>query len=704
MRPLVQSWNDSPACPLPVQSADRPSLSEVPIRCPTEWTLLSAFQMKECGTVKPLDAAPTNMLFLGAMHAQFQRLSIGQKLFLAMAVLAGVAVLVSVIGLNSLRTLNARLNAVVDVSAEKAKLAARVKQDLLSITRAEKNIILSDRPEEWDAYAAFIDQTRAEMQERRAQLRDLAGESGKQQLDRFAATWDQWLAVDEQVRAFVRSNAQEQARKLSTGEGRTLADKCEALLTAIVDKNDADMSNDRRVSDGNYASTQLLVLLLSGAGLLAGGGLAFFVVRGITHHIGVLSTYARTVEATQDLSHPVPLIAEDEIGQLGRSFDAMRQSLSEAQEQQRRLAAIVANSNDAVVVSNPKGTITAWNRGAERMYGYTEDEALAMHVQDLVPEEKQEEMQQFTQALHGGEPVESFETQRLTKDGRTLDIELTVTRLSDQAGQSIVIATIERDITERKQFEQRLEQLVEKRTTALRAAQEQLVKQERLATLGQLAGSVAHEIRNPLGVIKNATYFLKEVQPDDGDEDIQESFEEIERGLANSDRIIRELLDYTRDPKTEHVTYALNDVIEQAMKDVEIPATVQLEKALAQGECHVHGDPGQMERLVGNLARNAVQAMPDGGALTVRSLSQNGHVCIEVADTGSGIAPEDLEKIFEPLYTKKAKGIGLGLAVSRRYAELNQGRLEVESQLGKGATFRVTLPLSSVQVLRTRHA
>ena len=512
------------------------------------------------------------------MRSPVPRLSLRQKLFLAMAVLTGVAVLVSLIGLNSLRTLNTRLHAVVGVAAEKIKLAARMKQDLLAITRAEKNLMLADRPEEWDVYAEFIDQTQAKMQEASKKLWALADETGRQQLDRFAAVWDQWLALNIQVEAFVRDNAPTRARELSAGRGRTLADKGEALLTAIIDKNDVDMAAERLSSYENYASTQTLILLLNGGGLITGVGLALFVLQNITRNLEVLSRYVRTVETTQDLSRPVPVMTDDEIGQLGRSFDAMRHSLNESREQQRR-------------------------------------------------------------------------------------------------------------------FEQRLEQLVEERTAALRAAQAQLVKQERLATLGQLAGSVAHEIRNPLGVIRNASYFLREVQAADADEDIRESFEEIERGLANSDRIISELLDYTRDPKTEHIVFALEEAVDQAIADVDIPPAVQLERLRDQSQLCVQGDPGQIERLIGNLLRNAVQAMPNGGTLSVRCLRQHGKACIEVADTGGGIAADDLEKIFEPLYTKKAKGIGLGLAMSRRYAELNQGRLEVESELGQGATFRVVLPL-----------
>jgi len=217
---------------------------------------------------------------------------------------------------------------------------------------------------------------------------------------------------------------------------------------------------------------------------------------------------------------------------------------------------------------------------------------------------------------------------------------------------------------------------------------------ERLVTLGKIAGGIAHEVRNPLGVIKNAVYFLKTCHGET-DEDTRESFAEIERALSRSNRIITELLDFARGSEPQHDQYSLGDAVAAAIADTNIPATIDVTPPEIPDPVFVRGDHEQIERILMNLIRNAVQAMPDGGSLSVSCTCDDENVVIEVTDTGEGIADGDIDKIFEPLYSRKAKGIGLGLAVSKRYAELNQGQLDVESKLGHGSTFRLSLPLDS---------
>lgn len=217
---------------------------------------------------------------------------------------------------------------------------------------------------------------------------------------------------------------------------------------------------------------------------------------------------------------------------------------------------------------------------------------------------------------------------------------------------------------------------------------------ERLAAIGALAGGVAHELRNPLGVITNAVYFLRSAQPAASD-DARDAYDEINRGLATSNRLTSELLDYVREPKREETAFPLSEVIEAALADIELPASIQL--SAEQVDAVGRADKGQVTQILGNLFRNAAEAMPDGGRLTLVASRRDNTVVLELEDTGAGIAVEDLERVFEPLFSRKTRGIGLGLAVSRRYAELNHGRLEVESQLGHGATFRLTLPAADNQ-------
>ncbi len=241
-----------------------------------------------------------------------------------------------------------------------------------------------------------------------------------------------------------------------------------------------------------------------------------------------------------------------------------------------------------------------------------------------------------------------------------------------------------------------LEALVKERTRELEEAQEQLVRKEKLATLGELAGSLAHEIRNPLGVIKNATYLLNVLRPPD-DEDLKEQLDQIDQEVEYSNNIIGELLDFAREPAAGRRKFTLQQAAEQALDAVEVPAAVELEHRLDGEPLLVHADPAQVRSILVNLLQNAVQAVSGHGTVRLechRARSGESDIAfVSVIDTGAGIAADQLEKIFEPLFTTKARGIGLGLSLSQRYAGLNGGRIECDSEPGQGSIFRLVLPL-----------
>ena len=211
-----------------------------------------------------------------------------------------------------------------------------------------------------------------------------------------------------------------------------------------------------------------------------------------------------------------------------------------------------------------------------------------------------------------------------------------------------------------------------------------------MATLGQLAGGVAHEIRNPLAVIRNNVYYF-EATHGNGDEDTKAAIGEIDRAMDDSEHIIQELLDFARDPKPNENHFVLELALDEAMQRVVVPSNVQLNLSHEDVQVACCGDRGQIARIVGNLIRNAIDEMPEGGILMVSSSLANDSVTVVVADTGNGIAPENLERVFEPLHTGKAKGIGLGLAISKRYADLNAATLSVTSSMGNGARFQLVL-------------
>ncbi len=258
-----------------------------------------------------------------------------------------------------------------------------------------------------------------------------------------------------------------------------------------------------------------------------------------------------------------------------------------------------------------------------------------------------------------------------------------------------------------------LEKKIGERTAQLLDAQEELVRKEKLSVLGQLAGSLGHELRNPLGVINNAVYYLKTVLPGD-DEKVKEYLTIIKSEVDTSGRIISDLLDFSRAKTPQTRPVPLRDLIDQSLARCTVPGTVTVTTDIPETLPSAQVDPLQMGQVFQNLIVNAIQAMPEGGSVRVhaRRVSslesqvscsdqrpETGNseihtdlVEISVADTGIGIKPEDMTKIFQPLFTTKPRGIGLGLTVSRKNVEAVNGRLTVDSRLGKGTTFTVTLP------------
>jgi len=231
---------------------------------------------------------------------------------------------------------------------------------------------------------------------------------------------------------------------------------------------------------------------------------------------------------------------------------------------------------------------------------------------------------------------------------------------------------------------------LEEKTRELEAAQEELVRKERLAILGQLAGGVSHELRNPLGVMKNSVYYLKMVLPED--ERVRKHLGIMEREVTTATRIVTDLLDIARTKPPSQAPTDLSELVREVLDRTPLAENVEVVARLAPDLPPVAVDALQVQQVLGNLITNGAQAMPEGGTLTIETARAEGGARVAVSDTGVGIAPENLEKIFQPLFTTKAKGIGLGLAVAQGLAEANGGTISVESAVGRGSRFLVVFP------------
>jgi signal transduction histidine kinase len=227
----------------------------------------------------------------------------------------------------------------------------------------------------------------------------------------------------------------------------------------------------------------------------------------------------------------------------------------------------------------------------------------------------------------------------------------------------------------------------------IREAQEQLLRQEKLAVLGQLAGGVGHELRNPLGVIKNLVYFLN-MALETQDPEIKRTLKLLEKEVATAERIINSLLDFARARPPLRRKVDIRKILSRVLSRIGIPENIKVEYPEVESLPRVLADPDQLDQVFGNIILNAFQAMPRGGQLMIKTETQEpGWVAVSIADTGVGIPGENIEKIFEPLFTGKAKGIGLGMAISKTFVESHGGSIKVQSQPGKGSTFTVKLPI-----------
>lgn len=320
----------------------------------------------------------------------------------------------------------------------------------------------------------------------------------------------------------------------------------------------------------------------------------------------------------------------------------------------------------------PKETVTEVNTALWKMFGYeSKDEFLKLPASAYYHDPKERE--RFSELRERG-PVKNYETRFKRKDGTLFCGSVTSITQTTEAGVTQFINIFE-DITERKEM------------------QERLMRSEKLALLGQLAGGVGHELRNPLGSIKNAAYFLK-MALEKPEPEVKETLEILNKEVATSEHIISSLLDFARPkPPTRHKV-EINDLLQETLSRTTVPEKIKVVSKLDESLPQILADPEQLGQVFRNLILNALQAMPDGGQLEISSeVSTSAQLAISFADTGVGIPEDNLEKLFEPLFTTRAKGIGLGLAITKTLVEGHKGTIEVQSKLGKGSIFTVRLPI-----------
>jgi signal transduction histidine kinase len=239
-----------------------------------------------------------------------------------------------------------------------------------------------------------------------------------------------------------------------------------------------------------------------------------------------------------------------------------------------------------------------------------------------------------------------------------------------------------------------LEQRVGERTLALKDAQEKMMQQEKLAAIGKLAGTVGHELRNPLGVISNSIYYLTLKLPA-VDEKIKKHLKIIQEESAAANKIISDLLDFARSKPDESCMVDIPGLLKETLERVQKPKNIKITTSFEKELPGTRLDPRKMQQAFQNIIVNAFQAMPDGGGLEISAKLDKDMITIAFKDTGVGISKENLQKLFEPLFSTKVKGIGLGLVITKEIVENYKGKVEVESVAGAGSTFTIILPITT---------
>ena len=365
---------------------------------------------------------------------------------------------------------------------------------------------------------------------------------------------------------------------------------------------------------------------------------------------------------------------EEKLRQYSEHLEELVQKRTEELlESEKRYSVLVEEARDIVAIIQDEKIVFVNRKGSEVM-GYSQEELIGLPYENIVTEKyRQLVNESYKRRMLGEMAPSTYEVELISKTGEHVPTELGVTRIDHQGRPASLI--FGRDIRERKQLEG------------------QHLKLEKLATMGELATMVAHDLRNPLTSIRNASFYIKNTCPNRATAECKtalEMFDIIEQETVFANNIINDLLDFAAKRPLQKKRQNINEIIEDSLTKGNIPRNTEVERNFKKAIIGI--DEKQLERVFLNLIKNAVQAMPDGGKLAVTTKETKDNVEIIFADTGVGISEENMSKLFTPLFTTKAKGIGMGLAICKNIVEQHNGTIEVKSKVGQGTTFTIKLP------------
>jgi len=362
---------------------------------------------------------------------------------------------------------------------------------------------------------------------------------------------------------------------------------------------------------------------------------------------------------------------------IGTMLDAT--SVRQAEERSAKLAAIVDSSDDAIVSKTLESVITSWNEAAERMFEYSSTEMIGQTIYKIIPPDRQDEEPRILERLKKGERVEHFETKRLTKSGRLLDVSITVSPVRDLQGTIIGLSKIARDITEKKQEEQRKNDFI---------------------------GMVSHELKTPLTSLNAIMQVTSAKLRQSADPFLVSAMERANVQVKRMSAMINGFLNVSRleagKMQIEKEPFMLDELLREVVDETGLIVTTHQLVLAHSGPVNVIADRDKISSVVTNIIGNAIKYSPAGKPIHIKCLARDNFVTVAVKDEGIGIKPGDLEKVFNRYYRAEAlnmahiSGFGIGLYLSAEIIRSHGGLIWAESEFGKGSSFYFSLPLSKI--------
>ncbi|MFH1552154.1 MAG: ATP-binding protein [Candidatus Omnitrophota bacterium] len=526
----------------------------------------------------------------------------------------------------------------------------------------------------------------------------------------------------------MRESARESARTVQKIAGE--------IMRVIVMRVDAAQ---KAAIEGTWIILVLLVVF--------GTWVSVFLSRRITDPVRKLAAATELI-AKGDLTRRVDIKATDEIGELARSFNKMVEDLQKSRETllsaKLYTDSLIANMIDTLIVVDPDGVIKTVNKATLDLLGYTEEELIGQPGGKVFAEEEEEEEEErFPKAIEKvikDDVLTNYDLVYLTKSGEKIPVSFFGSAMRDKKGKLVGIVCIAHDMREIKRFIQKekefaaaaatvaaekkraneldqalketlksreifvnmlddnneIREELERKLGELKQAQEQLIQSAKLASLGRLVSDMAHEVNNPLMVISGRAQLCIMKEKEKKKKEIKEDLKIIMDQCMRAKDVIQRLLLFSKPSVGEIKEFDINNVIEfvvQLLKHQYSLVNIEIIRKYSREMPPLKIDEKQMNEVFMNLLKNAADAMPDGGTITISTKREGDNIRVDIEDTGRGISEEDMKKIFDPFFTTREKGTGLGLSVCYGIIKAHDGELKYTSKLGKGTTATILLPI-----------